>query len=125
MIGRALLVSLVVCFLSLTSLPAFSLTPTPINGYIAVGTLNKIIVRVTPDANGQARYWWYKVKVTFSDPLQSTIYCGKHDLWSQNTQEATGQDMSLYAYVSNQWYNDTTGESAAPMSATDSAWCLQ
>ena len=102
------------------------MTPGNINGYSALGTMSKIIIRITPDpTTGQARYWWYKTRVTFSDPSKYTIYCGKHDLWSQNNQEATGQDTTLYGYVSNQWYNDTTGISATPMSIEDSVWCLQ
>ena len=111
MIFRAFLISVVVCFLSLTSLPAFSLTPYPIGWDKFVSTAN-IIVRVTPGNNGQARYWWWKANI------EGTIHCGKYDMSQVLYQPVTG-DTWLSAYLLTNMFP------SVPMSEADKAWCLQ
>ena len=103
--------------LALVSLTAQALTPIPIDPNVLLATTN-IIVRVTPDQNGSARYWWYKAKFKYPDGTITTLYCGKYDILTSLTQPATGQDEYLSAYL-------TRNISSATMSAEDQAWCLQ
>ena len=117
MIWRAFLVSLVICFLSLTSLPVFSLTPTPMNVAGLSGSLSKIIVRVTVD--GTTKFWWYKAEVRYFDG-SVTRYCGKYDLSLVMDQPITTDDITMFEYLMAQ--NEIA---SSTMSDTDKAWCLQ
>jgi hypothetical protein len=118
MIGRALLISLVVCFLSLTSSPAFSLTPQPIT-YGDLFKTMKVIVKVTPGNNGQARYWWFKMRLLSLDGATYTIRCGKFDMSTVLDQPTTTDDLTLLEYINMNMASTTT------MSVADQTWCTQ